>query len=154
MAGFAARVLLGRGDMVSHHRSSNVAPMSPQTVAAIAFALVAVAVIGFQVALALGAPWGAYAMGGARPGRLPGGMRVAAVVQALLIAGLAVVVLSDAELLSPSISGTFPWLIWVVVAFSALSTVLNAITPSGGERRLWLPVAILMLGTSLVLALS
>lgn len=128
--------------------------MDPPSLAAIAFTLVAVAVIGFQVALALGAPWGSYAMGGARPGRLPGGMRAAAVVQALVIAGLAVVVLSEADLLLPAISATFPWLIWVVVAFSALSTVLNAITPSGGERRLWLPVAILMLATSLILALS
>ena len=41
------------------------------TAAAILFAAVTVGVIAFQFALALGAPWGAYAMGGAFPGRYP-----------------------------------------------------------------------------------
>ena len=44
-------------------------------VAAIVFAVVTSAVIGFQLALALGAPWGTYAMGGRFPGVLPALMR-------------------------------------------------------------------------------
>ncbi|HET9758005.1 MAG TPA: hypothetical protein VFP66_16000 [Candidatus Limnocylindrales bacterium] len=42
----------------------------------------------------------------------------------------------------------------MVVAFSGLSLVLNAISPSAGERRIWVPVAIVMLVTILILALG
>ncbi len=81
-------------------------------------------------------------------------MRVSAVGQAALLAALAVYVLSAAGLVLPSMAGTLPWLIWAVVAFSALSLVLNAITPSAGERRIWVPVATEMLLTSLIVALG
>ena len=124
------------------------------TAAAILFALVALGVVVFQLALALGAPWGEYAMGGRYPGTLPRAMRVSAVGQAALVAALAVYVLSAAGLVLPSMAGSLPWLIWAVVAFSALSLVLNAITPSAGERRIWVPVATEMLLTSLIVAIS
>ena len=122
--------------------------------AAILFALVTLGVVAFQLALALGAPWGEFAMGGRYPGTLPRAMRVSAVGQAALLAALAVYVLSAAGLVLPSMAGTLPWLIWAVVAFSALSLVLNAITPSSGERRIWVPVATEMLLTSLIVALG
>ena len=124
------------------------------TAAAILFALVALGVVVFQLALALGAPWGEYAMGGRYPGTLPRAMRVSAVGQAALVAALAVYVLSAAGLVLPTMARTLPWLIWVVVAFSALSLVLNVITPSAGERRIWVPVATEMLLTSLIVALG
>jgi hypothetical protein len=53
-----------------------------------------------------------------------------------------------------SVAATFPWLIWLVVAFSAISVVVNTITPSARERRLWAPVALVMLVSSLVVAVS
>ena len=118
------------------------------------FALVTAAVVGFQVALALGAPWGAYAMGGAYSGRMPGPMRIAAIAQAAVLTGLAVVVLSAAEVTAPNLVGQAPWLVWVPVVFSAIAVVLNASTRSIGERRLWLPVTLVMLATSLAVALS
>ena len=124
------------------------------TAAAILFALVALGVVVFQLALALGAPWGEYAMGGRYPGTLPRAMRVSAVGQAALVAALAVYVLSAAGLVLPTMARTLPGLIWVVVAFSALSLVLNVITPSAGERRIWVPVATEMLLTSLIVALG
>jgi hypothetical protein len=123
-----------------------------EPVAAVVFASASAIVVAFQVALALGAPWGAYAMGGAYPGRLPRPVRVAAAVQALLIGLLAIGVLSDAGLVVPSMAETLPWLAWLAVAFSAVSTVLNVITRSAVERRTWLPVAIVMLLSSLVVA--
>lgn len=49
------------------------------TVAAAIYSLVTLVVVGFQLALAFGAPWGAYAMDGAFPGRFPPAMRLAAV---------------------------------------------------------------------------
>lgn len=93
-------------------------------------------------------------MGGKNPGTYPRGMRISAAAQAALLAVLAVIVLSKAGLVLPSISDGLPSLIWLVVAFSSVSVVLNAITPSAGERRIWLPVAIVMLAASLVVALT
>jgi hypothetical protein len=124
------------------------------TAAALVFAGVTVGVIAFQLALALGAPWGAYAMGGSRPGRFPTALRIAAVGQAVLLALIVPVVLSDAHLVAPSLAQPFPWLIWVVVAFCAVSVVLNTLTPSASERRIWAPVTIVMLVCSLIVALT
>jgi cytochrome bd-type quinol oxidase subunit 2 len=122
--------------------------------AAIAYSLATVVVIAFQVALALGAPWGAYAMGGRNPGRLPAAMRAAALVQAVVLGGLALVVLSFAGLAVPSLAEDFPWLIWVAVAVSAASVAMNAVSRSPGERRTWVPVGLVLLASSLTVALT
>ncbi|MCJ7710479.1 MAG: hypothetical protein MUQ32_06555 [Chloroflexi bacterium] len=123
-------------------------------VAATVYAIATAGVIAFQVTLALGAPWGAYAMGGASPGRFPPKLRAAALVQAVVLAFLAVVVLSHAGLVLVSLSEAIPWLIWVVVAFSAISVVLNSISRSAGERRVWVPVGLVLLVSSLAVALT
>jgi hypothetical protein len=115
---------------------------------------VTAAVVAFQVALALGAPWGAYAMAGAFRGRWPPAMRVVALGQAVLLVVLALVVLAAARLVDVTAVRDLPWLIWLVVAFSAASLILNAISPSAGERRIWVPVAVVMLGTSVIVALT
>ena len=124
------------------------------TLAGITFGVVAVGVIAFQVALALGAPWGAYAMGGVFPGRYPPPMRVAAVVQAVLIGLLALAVLSAAGLVLPDLIAAIPWLAWAAVAVSALAVILNALSRSIGERRIWVPVAVVMLISSLLVAMQ
>lgn len=128
--------------------------MDIATIAAVVFAVVAGGVVAFQLALALGAPWGGYAMGGAFPGRFPPPMRVAAVVQAVLIAFIAVAVLSAVGLVQPDIAVAFPWVVWVAVAVSAVALVLNAISKSAGERRIWVPVAFVLLASSLLVALD
>ena len=122
--------------------------------AAIGFAVLMAGVVGFQLALAAGAPWGSYAMGGAFPGRYPPRMRVAAVVQAVLLAGLAVLVLSAAGILVPGLVEAWPWLAWVPVVVSVLAVILNAASRSAGERRIWVPVAVGLLVTSLIVALG
>jgi len=121
---------------------------------AITFAVVTGVVVGFQLALALGAPWGAYAMGGAYPGVFPPALRVAALIQGALLVGAALVVLSRAGLLLRSWARASAWLIWLVVALYAVSFVLNAITPSSGERAIWAPVAAVLLGCSLAVAVG
>jgi len=131
-----------------------IRPMDITTLAALVFGVAAVGVIGFQVALALGAPWGAYAMGGAFPERFPPALRVVAVIQAAVIALLALIVLSGAGLALPSIVRELPWLVWLPVAFSAVSLALNAASRSAGERRIWVPVALLLLASSLAVALT
>ena len=122
--------------------------------AAVAFALFTAVVVAFQLALALGAPWGEYAMGGRFPGRFPPRMRVAAVVQAAVLVGVAVVVLSRAGVLAPQLIAGIGWLGWVPVALSAVSVAMNAVSPSLAERRRWVPIGVMLLVTSLVVASS
>ena len=126
--------------------------MSLRLAAALLYTGVSAGIVVFQVALAAGVPWGAYAMGGAFPGTFPLTLRVAALVQAALIAGMAVVVLSRAGLVLRGWSGVTRWLVWVAVAFAAVSFVLNLITPSAAERAIWAPVALLLLASSTVVA--
>ena len=124
------------------------------TAAALVFALVTLGAIAFQLALAAGAPWGEYAMGGAFRGKFPPRLRAMAVVQALVLGILAAGVLSQAGLVDVPVVRDLPWLAWVAVVFSAVSLVLNAISRSSGERRIWVPVALVMLGSSLIVATS
>jgi hypothetical protein len=129
-------------------------PESLIQVAVVVFAVAATIAVAFQVALALGAPWGAYAMGGAVQGRFPPRLRVAAVVQGALILGFAIVVAGRGGVISVGPVRDLPWLVWLVVAFSTLSLVLNAASRSPGERKIWVPVALAMLASSLVVALG
>lgn len=87
----------------------------------------------FQIALAAGAPCGSYAMGGAFPGQFLPALRIAAIFQAALLVGFAAFVLARAGLILPRWFRVSRWLVWVAVAFAALSLVLNLITPSTGE---------------------
>ena len=128
--------------------------MASPRAAAIFYAIMSAGVVAFQIALAAGAPWGAYAMSGAFPGQFPPALRVAAIVQAALLAGMAAVVLARAGLLLAGWSRAARWLIWFVVGFAALSLVLNLITPSAGERAIWAPVAALLLISSAIVAFS
>jgi hypothetical protein len=122
--------------------------------AAILYAVISVGVVLFQIALAAGAPWGGFAMGGAFPGQFPPALRLTALIQAALLVGMAVVVLARAGLILPGWSRASGWLIWFVVGFSALSLVLNLVTPSAGERAIWAPVALALLASSAVVAFS
>ena len=124
------------------------------TAAAIVFAAVTLGVIAFQLALAAGAPWGEYAMAGAYPGRYPPRLRAAAIGQALLLGVTAVIVLSAAGLVLPDVAANFPWLMWLVVAFEGVAVLLNAISPSAPERRVWVPVTLVLLFSSLIVALG
>lgn len=127
--------------------------MKNHRISAFIYIVVSVVVILFQIALAAGVPWGEFAMGGAFPGQFPPELRVAAVLQAGILAALAFVVLARAGITLPRWSRTSRWLIWVVVAFSAVSLVLNTITPSAGERAIWAPVALIMLICSVIVAI-
>jgi hypothetical protein len=121
-------------------------------VAVVVFTVVAILATCFQFALALGAPFGEMAMGGRYPGKFPVQMRVAAIVQGLIIGALAAIVLTRAGVVVTPLNA--PWLIWVVVAFSAVSLFVNAISRSRKERLLWVPAATVMLISSLIVALG
>lgn len=114
-----------------------------------AYAGLTLVIVLFQVALALGQPWGRLTMGGRFPGVLPSTMRLAAVGQGLLLLALALVVLASAGQIPLFLPG---WTVWGVVAITAVTTVLNLITPSAPERRLWGPIAIALLISVLIAA--
>lgn len=99
-----------------------------------------VGVIGFQVALILGAPWGRLTQGGQGEGPLPRSGRLVAAASIAILAAMALAVLSA--------DGRWPgwpsWAGWGAVAVNGLSMVLNWITPSPAERRLWGPVMTVM----------
>jgi hypothetical protein len=123
-------------------------------VAAIIYAIVTLGVVAFEIALAAGAPWGAYAMGGASPEQFPPALRIGAIIQAVLLVGMAAVILARAGLTLPGWSRMSHWLVWIVVALTALSLVLNLISPSAGERAIWVPTLLLLLISSLIVAFS
>lgn len=127
--------------------------MAPQFAAKIFAALVGL-VVAFQLALALGAPWGEFAMGGAFPGAYSPAMRLAALLQAVVLAGIGAVVLSSSGLVLPTWRRLSRRVIWVIVGLLVLALVLNLITPSPMERMIWAPVAFALLVTSLRVALT
>jgi hypothetical protein len=128
--------------------------MDLATLAALVYLITTLLVIGFQLALALGAPWGAYTMGGRLPGRLPPSLRLLALIQAVVLGLLALIVASSAGLGNAGRSAGPSWLIWLVVALAGLSVGMNAASRSPGERRMWVPVGLVMLASSVVVALA
>lgn len=118
------------------------------------FTLLACVVSLFQLALVCGASWGEFTLGGRWKGSLPAPVRLVPLLSLTLLAGFSAVLLSRAEVVLPAPQEISRPLAWVVVAYCAIGTVANAATPSWRERRLWLPVALAMLGCSLVVATS
>lgn len=115
------------------------------TRAARLYVLLTGGVVLFQLAVAAGAPWGHLTQGGAYPGVLPPMRRGIAVASALLLAIAAYVVgvrgglWGSARRRAGAGKGA-----WVVFAYLCLGVVMNAVTPSGAERALWLPVTVAM----------
>ena len=122
------------------------------TIAARVFLVLTGVVVAFQLALVAGAPWGELTMGGAFPGRLPPRMRFAALGSAVLLAAFGAIVAARAGLALPGWERASRRLIWAVVAYAVVGVVLNAATPSAGERAVWLPVALVLAACALVVA--
>jgi hypothetical protein len=111
-------------------------------------------VILFQLALATGAPWGHLTWGGKFPGQLPARMRGVAIFSAVLLGVFALVVEIRAGVLLNNWQEVSKILIWIVVTYCALGSVMNAVTPSRWERILWLPVVLGLLVCSFIVAIS
>ena len=114
--------------------------------ASIVAAMLLAGIAAFQLALILGAPWGRFTQGGGTPGALPAGGRVLAAISILILIVLWLAVSGRAGW-GPA-RGWRPRLLaglcWVAAIYSLLAIVLNAATPSGEERALWLPVSIVL----------
>ncbi|KAB7744113.1 hypothetical protein GA707_11730 [Nostocoides sp. F2B08] len=94
--------------------------------------------VGFQLALAAGAPWGRLAWGGGHERELPSQLRAASGVSALAWAG---------ALAASATTSTSPSVTRVRTAYAALAgvgAVMNAVSPSRPERLFWTPVAAAM----------
>ena len=124
-----------------------------ETVSAIIFTVLTGIVIIFQGCLAAGVPWGEASMGGRYPGKYPPKMRFIAVINILILGFIAAIVLSDANLMFPQLNPISTIVIWIIVAFYIIGTIMNTITPSKMER-IWAPVTLIQLITSLVVAIS
>lgn len=100
-----------------------------------------IGVVGFQFALIAGAPWGHLTQGGRQDGPLPRKNRIAAGISIFILAGMASSIASAA--------GFWPhwpvWTAWSALAMQSVVTLLNWITRSKPERRLWGPITTIML---------
>lgn len=121
--------------------------------ATLLYSLFSMSVIAFQVALLIGAPWGAAAMGGKFPGVLPARARLLSLLQALIILGFLLIVLTRAEFILARYYEPSTKAIWVVCAMLTLSLLGNLATPSRIERRIWAPIVTGMLCTALFIAI-
>lgn len=128
-------------------------PVSTVIATSIFIALV-VLVVGFQLALAAGIPWGELTWGGRFPGKLPRRMRVICIVSAIILVFCGVIVAVRTGFAFSEWQQVTRKAIWGVVAYCALGVVANAVTPSKWERIIWLPVVLLMLICSTVVAVG
>jgi hypothetical protein len=94
-----------------------------------------VVVAAFQAALALGAPWGAIAWGGANRGVLPASLRAASASAIIVYAAIIGLVLRE-----PFAARVLRALYAGLAALFAVATIANAISRSTPERG-WAPVA-------------
>lgn len=113
-------------------------------------------IIAFQVALAAGAPWGRASFGGQHAGVLPTRYRASSAVAAVVWALVALCVARDAGIpvWAPLPDPVLPLVSWVAAGLAAVSVVLNAITRSSVERAIWLPVSVLLLLATGLVALA
>jgi hypothetical protein len=109
----------------------------------------------FQIALALGAPLGEYAYGGARVGKLPLGFRINSVVAVLAMLAISGHYLAQLGVFEPILDPAGNSVVnWVLVVFFVLSALANNATRSKKERMLWGIPTILMFLASLAVALQ
>jgi hypothetical protein len=121
-------------------------------IAGFIFLIIGAGVFAFQVALALGEPWGTYAMGGAYPGQFPPAMRLASAIQALLwVLFVGIVLARGGYRFSPAVPGVS---LDGVGGRGSIGREPGAqpAQPSGGERMIWASVGFVLLASSLIVA--
>jgi hypothetical protein len=109
----------------------------------LAAAALFVSLAAFEIALAAGAPWGKAAWGGGEA-NLNQGLRIASVVSAAVDVGFALVVARRGghRLWAPLPQRWLPAAVWILAAYSALGTLLNAASRSPIERALMVPTSL------------
>lgn len=108
----------------------------------------------FQLLLIAGRPLGKFAWGGQHE-VLPSRLRIGSAISILLYALFALLVLERAQLTSLIPSATFLAVaMWVLTGYFALGVIMNGISRSKPERFLMTPVALVLAGLCLVVALG
>ncbi len=116
------------------------------------FAYIALAL--FQLAIVLGAPLGEYAFGGQNPGVLPFRLRAASFFSFVLALGIAGHYLAQLGVLNPLLDADLNSLVnWFLVGFASLAALMNNITRSEKEKRLWGSTTIAMLLAAVIVAI-
>lgn len=117
-----------------------------------ALGLIAIAL--FQVALALGAPLGRAAWGGGHD-VLPTSLRIASAVAVAIWLLAALVVTARAGVpIEPLPPGAARWGTWLVAALLFVGAIANVASSSPWERFGWAPVALILAGLCLIVALN
>ncbi|MEV8254194.1 hypothetical protein AB0O95_09545 [Rhodoglobus sp. NPDC076762] len=122
---------------------------------ALVLAVVALAALALlQVAVAAGLPYGNLVWGGQHR-VLPTSLRIGSVISVGLYAFF-VLILVDRSGLAPALgAGAFGIVgAWVLVGYFTLGILMNAISRSPIERRVMVPVTLVLAACSLVIALS
>ena len=109
----------------------------------------------FQIAAALGAPLGEYINGGQSAGVLNTSKRILAGIQALVLLGIAGHYVAQLGLLDPLLPEAQNNIVnWVLVGLTAISALLNNLSKSPKERKLWGRVTATMLLAAVLVALN
>ncbi len=122
--------------------------------AAMIFCVMLAALAVFQFALALGAPLGRFAWGGAHV-RLPTNLRIGSMIAIAIYALLGLIILDRAGVTRVFPDAAIPTIgAWIAVAYLSLGIPMNAISRSKPERFTMTPVVIVLFGLALAVALS
>lgn len=121
---------------------------------AFVFLVLTVIIAIFQIALALGAPLGEFTLGGKHPGKLPGNLRIAAVVQLIILVCFGLIIASRAGLALTSLHSFSRIAVWVVFAFFIPGSILNLSSSSKKERLVMGPLNIVALISSFMVAIG
>ena len=125
------------------------------TISAIFLVAMTLVVTVFQIALASGAPWGEYAYGGTKTGKLPTGFRINSVVSAFVMLAISGHYLAQLGVFEPVLDSAGNSVVnWVLVGFTGLAALANNATRSKKERMVWGIPTILMFLAALAVALN
>lgn len=121
-----------------HHR---VHVRALSIVAAAGFGLLA----AFQLAIALGAPFGRASWGGSHPAELPIEFRIASGVAVGVYVFAALIILARGGVaIAPLSGGVVRRGAWIIVGLTAVGSLMNFASPSDWERFLWGPFALVL----------
>ena len=120
--------------------------------AVVACALLTVLAL-FQLALALGAPWGRFAWGGQHEGTLPTGLRAGSALSIVLYALISLVLLDRSGLVDVLPDAITHPGTWVLFGYFMLGMALNVISRSRDERLVMTPLALALAICALLVAL-
>ena len=125
------------------------------TISAVFLVVMTLVVTVFQIALASGAPWGEYAYGGTKTGKLPTGFRINSVVSAFVMLAISGHYLAQLGVFEPILDPAGNSVVnWVLVGFTGLAALANNATRSKKERMVWGIPTILMFAAALAVALN